>query len=62
MDGSSRQVVVDTRISWPNGITLDLPNRYVLCFVFVFIYLCYRLPTAGKNMNGHMFPCKHTPL
>lgn len=30
MDGSSRQVLVTTDISWPNGITLDLPNRYFI--------------------------------
>ena len=30
MDSSSRQVLVTTDIAWPNGITLDLPNR---CFI-----------------------------
>lgn len=29
MDGSSRQVVVNTTIEWPNGITLDFANRFV---------------------------------
>ena len=28
MDGSSRQVLINTTIAWPNGITLDLTNRY----------------------------------
>lgn len=30
MDGSSRQVLINTSIEWPNGITLDVANRFVL--------------------------------
>lgn len=29
MDGSSRQVLINTSIEWPNGITLDVANRFV---------------------------------
>ncbi|XP_013781727.1 low-density lipoprotein receptor-related protein 2-like [Limulus polyphemus] len=27
LDGSLRQTVVDTKIFWPNGLTLDIPNK-----------------------------------
>ena len=42
MDGSSRQVLVTTNIAWPNGITLDLPNR---CFISA-----YRLSISHKHL------------
>ncbi|XP_022692321.1 low-density lipoprotein receptor-related protein 2-like isoform X2 [Varroa jacobsoni] len=29
LDGSMRRTIIDTRIFWPNGLTLDLPNRRV---------------------------------
>ncbi|XP_022241765.1 low-density lipoprotein receptor-related protein 2-like [Limulus polyphemus] len=29
LDGSMRQVVIDTKIFWPNGLTLDIPNKRV---------------------------------
>ena len=42
MDGSSRQVLVTTDIAWPNGITLDLPNRYFIS--------AYRLSISHKHL------------
>ena len=29
MDGSQRQTIIDTRIAWPNGLTLDLELRRI---------------------------------
>ena len=29
MDGTSRQMIIDSKIYWPNGLTLDIANRRV---------------------------------
>lgn len=29
MDGTLRKVIVSTKIFWPNGLTLDIPNKRI---------------------------------
>ena len=29
MDGTHRSTIIDTKIYWPNGLTLDIPNKKV---------------------------------
>ena len=39
MDGGNRMVLTQDGVVWPNGLTVDLPTRYVLffdCYVFMF--------------------------
>lgn len=40
MDGSSRRVLIDTEISGRNWITLDLANRFVLHYYYIYLS-CY---------------------
>lgn len=40
MDGSERTVIVNTKLVWPNGMTLDYPTKYglqreILCTRFL---------------------------
>jgi len=29
LDGENRRVIIDTKIFWPNGLTLDITNKLV---------------------------------
>ena len=32
MDGKNRKVIARNNLKWPNGLTLDYPNRFVFPF------------------------------
>ena len=40
MDGKNRKVIARSNLKWPNGLTLDYPNRFVLpVHLLLFLYI-----------------------
>ena len=47
LDGANRQLLINTNIVYPQGITLDHPNRFMFIFSLMFLTFSVLVTSTG---------------